>query len=148
MQEKLCKACNTMLPLLEFYSNACTNDGKQSYCKCCTRKYKDQNSNSVRTTDLYVMSYSFDPSGGLLGFKVGKALDAKTRARQLSACHNFDMVVHAIFPNMGQHESEIHDKLRQYKNKLGHGNEWFQLPLEALLQTIGCVLSNACNIVC
>lgn|SRR5574340_594690 len=37
---KLCKLCNTNLPLTDFHRHKATKDGRNSYCKSCMKDYK------------------------------------------------------------------------------------------------------------
>jgi hypothetical protein len=79
------------------------------------------------------MAYAFDPEGRQYGVKVGRSRDTRRRAAELGACHNFRMVIHAIFPGKGHLEMAVHDRLNWARMSNGSSIEWFRVtPPEAI----------------
>lgn len=42
METKKCPSCGNELPISQFYKNAATKDGLQSYCKACLKAKRDK----------------------------------------------------------------------------------------------------------
>ena len=45
---KVCKKCQEEKVLTEFYKHKIFKDGRRAICKCCTKKYVEENSGTIK----------------------------------------------------------------------------------------------------
>ena len=55
---------------------------------------------------------------------------------QLEASHYFRIVVHAVFPQRGGLEKQVHERLAPYQAQGFRGREWFNCPLSTIIHVI------------
>ena len=77
----------------------------------------------IKKDHLYIMQYSNDKTV----VKIGRSNNIKNRKLQLEACHNFRILVLAVYRFQGHYERNIHRILKKYRSKSGPGKEWFCL---------------------
>ena len=121
------KGCGEFLPLEAFYRCPNGKMGRQANCIQCLRAHSIPDDSC-----LYVMSNSRIPGE----YKVGRSSNPEARAADLQAAHNFEMIIHAVFPRLGNREYDVHVALQTYRVHAGSSREWFKADLSHILQTI------------
>ena len=87
---------------------------------------------------LYIMKRS-DLEGV---FKVGRAADPNFRAFALANGHLFKMVVVLVYPDMGKHETVVHDALAPFKIRGdGSGREWYKIEEQKIIELVRHAIS-------
>ena len=57
--------------------------------------------------------------------KVGRSMNVNKRRQGLQGCHNFRMLIHAVFPGRGYLEKRVRAALEAQRVKNMPGKEWF-----------------------
>ena len=154
-EEKGCSACERVLSLSCFYSNA-------AKCKECIRdlgaikraaeaapdddpepKRHRLFEAAVTGSDLYVMAISTDLLGASHGLKVGRSGNIQQRAASLSESMPFNIAVLATFPGAGHLEKAVHSQLETTRNTAGRGREWFHTTLPNITHAVACAMQSA-----
>ena len=139
---RICRICHQSLSPDAFYV---TN---QAVCKKCAVKRAQQHrierkramsemENSVESGDfsvaeehhpdsLYIMENPRLPGE----VKVGRSQNPEERAKQLSAGHNFRIVVRRSYGEKGFLEKTLHQRLKCRRVEEGAGVEWFKVSVE------------------
>ena len=65
-----------------------------------------------------------------LEIKIGRSQSPEDRAKQLSAGHNFRLIVKYSYGGKGFLEKTPHQKLKHLRVDIGAGIEWFKLTAE------------------
>ena len=125
------RGCGEMLPLDAFYRSVNGKLGRQANCIQCMRSANS----TLEDTCLYVMSNSRIPGE----YKIGRSSHPYERAADLQQSQNFTMVVHAVFPHLGDREYEIHSELESFKVQEGSSREWFKISLSHIFQVIAAL---------
>ena len=122
------KGCGQSLPLDAFWKCPRGKYGRQSNCIQCLRSQSEH----LEETCLYIMSCSRIPGE----YKIGRSSNPHERAQELQRGHNFEMIIHAIFPNLGHRELDIHMALRHCRVHSGPSREYFKACLIDILNVI------------
>ena len=131
---KTCSRCKNQKSASEFNKGGGA-DGLQGYCRDCMREYRKRNVEEDKDENaLYVLSYESNLCGP---FKIGRTNCVEARVAQLEASHCFRIVVHAVFPQRGGLEKQVHERLAPYQVQGFRGREWFNCPLSTIIQVIG-----------
>ena len=85
----------------------------------------------ARRDDLYITQNSRLPE-----YKVGRSHCPNARAKELSKCQNFRMLIIRTFEGKGHLEATIHHRLKTRNVTEGDGREWFDVDLPTLLVII------------
>ena len=137
---KLCSRCKIHKSASEFNKGGGA-DGLQGYCRDCMREYRKRNVEEEKVDEnaLYVLSYEYNLCGP---FKIGRTNCVEARVAQLEASHCFRIVVHAVFPQRGGLEKQVHERLAPYQVQGFRGREWFNCPLSTIIQVIAGYVEN------
>jgi hypothetical protein len=127
---RLCNCCQEFKPLSEFYARSPSKLFAQ--CKLCYRERQGSKNSMDKSDHLYVMTCSVLPGV----FKVGRSIDVEARAKELQASQPYYVNVVASFPHQGPIEGGVHADLA-YCRVIAPGREWFETPLEDIMQAIG-----------
>ena len=126
------KGCGLILPLDAFWRCPNGKQGRQANCIQCLRSQ----SSHLEDSCLYIMSCSRIPGE----YKIGRSHNPHERAQELQRGHNFEMIVHAVFPNLGHRELDVHMALRHCRVQAGSSREYFRCCLANVLEVIGLVI--------
>jgi hypothetical protein len=161
--EKMCTACQLVLPISEFYKQPTVQADVRARCRPCMREERrelyhrlrrreeeeeeeeDEESPAKRArveSDLYIMAMSLDPEGHVHGLKVGRSANIPQRGASLAAGLPFTMIVLATFTGAGAREEAVHTALAPLRNTNGKGREWFHASLSAVVHAVACALQS------
>ena len=97
---------------------------------------EDEDDSSILGS-LYVMENSRIPSE----LKIGRSRNCFKRARQMSASHNFEMKIIAIFPEAGCREGVVHSML--HKDRVpGRSREFFKVSRKRAFSAISAAMGS------
>ena len=101
---------------------------------CAEREMRNQST-------LYIMTIREMP--GI--FKVGRTSNLSKRRDQLNAGHCFDLRVVSEYPDCGEFEKAIHNRLSPYrvKSQRGKSVEWFKTTIEHIHNTVFSVVNSS-----
>jgi hypothetical protein len=88
--------------------------------------------NPQPTRHLYVAENSRLPGS----YKVGVSGHPQQRMAELERAHNFRMRLVAVFYDRADAEQAVHQALDAHRDREGPGTEWFQAPLQIILDAI------------
>jgi hypothetical protein len=86
--------------------------------------------------DLYVATRS-DRSDIV---KVGRSVDVRKRCCALSASQCFRVHAVYVYPQCGDCERDVHERLKPYRVSGGSGREWFNIPASEAVRIIDAML--------
>ena len=112
-------------------------------CFCAKARRRMQNLKRTRPSphiagdSLYIMQNTRIPHE----VKIGRSCDVVKRYRQLQACQNFRLTVHAIFQGCGKLESQVHAVLKAVQVQKVPGKEWFRCTPAEAMRTIAALIA-------
>jgi len=138
---KRCSKCHLEFSPDEFYNCKQAKDGLSCWCKACFRSHKKRPRDDTDPCDepCDVVPEPNDESDSLYimenprihgEIKIGRSQSPEDRAKQLSAGHNFRLVVKYSYGGKGFLEKALHNKLKQLRVEAVAGIEWFKLSAE------------------
>ena len=74
--------------------------------------------------------------------KVGRSMNVNKRRQGLQGCHNFRMLIHAVFPGRGYLEKHVHAALEAQRVKNMPGKEWFYGMSSMAISAISSAIAN------
>ena len=141
---KRCANCQLEFSLDEFCKSGKTKDGLHSCCKACLTNYSRNRKRPRDETDPCDESCEVGPepieeldslyiveNPRVHGeIKIGRSQSPEDRAKQLSAGHNFRLIVKYSYGGKGFLEKTLHNKLKHLRVEIGAGVEWFRVTAE------------------
>ena len=147
-----CSRCTTMLLPVMFYANHAVCKSCHIKIVCIRRKrVKEAKLNAFDIAlgvveiidpadrdDLYIMQNSRLPE-----YKVGRSHNPESRAKDLSKCQNFRMMIIHVFKGCGHLESICHQRLKARNITDCDGKEWFNIDLPTVYKIIDGVIAES-----